>query len=189
MKHLLNNISEEERNSILEQHGGGMKVFNENFHKMVNKKLGHVDLYEQTESTSDASTFSTKKISELADNDKDRLRSSNSGVWDSLLGNTNQYGAQSFNKEAMMKILNSLNLFVVEKALGMTSKTMDEAINTVLSMLPQYFKDDTHVQNSTVLKQNLNDVKNILNVPDGLKLVKNVVLKNYNHNKTRTGAF
>lgn len=47
MKHLLNNISEEEKQSILEQHKGGMKIFNENFNKMVNKKLGHVDLYEQ----------------------------------------------------------------------------------------------------------------------------------------------
>lgn len=49
MKHLLNNISEEEKNSILEQHKGGMKIFNENFNKMVNKKLGHVDLFEQGE--------------------------------------------------------------------------------------------------------------------------------------------
>jgi hypothetical protein len=47
MKHLLNNISKEEKQSILEQHKGGMKIFNENFNKMVNKKLGHVDLYEQ----------------------------------------------------------------------------------------------------------------------------------------------
>lgn len=45
MKHLLNNLSEEEKNSIREQHEGGMKVINENFHKMVSKKLGHVDLY------------------------------------------------------------------------------------------------------------------------------------------------
>lgn len=48
MKHLLNNISEEEKNSILEQHKGGMKIFNENFNKMVNKKLGHVELFEQS---------------------------------------------------------------------------------------------------------------------------------------------
>jgi hypothetical protein len=48
MKHLLNNLTEEEKNSIREQHEGGMKVMNENFHKMVNKKLGHVNLYEQT---------------------------------------------------------------------------------------------------------------------------------------------
>ena len=47
MKHLFNNISEEERQSILEQHSGGMKVMTENFNKMVNKKLGQIDLYEQ----------------------------------------------------------------------------------------------------------------------------------------------
>ncbi len=47
MKHLLNNLTDEEKNSIREQHEGGMKVINENFHKMVNKKLGHVNLYEQ----------------------------------------------------------------------------------------------------------------------------------------------
>ena len=53
MKHLLNNISEEEKQSILEQHKGGMKIFNENFNKMVNKKLGHVELFEQ-QSTMDS---------------------------------------------------------------------------------------------------------------------------------------
>lgn len=41
MKHLLNNLSEEEKNSIREQHSGGMKVMTENFHKLVNSKLGN----------------------------------------------------------------------------------------------------------------------------------------------------
>ena len=49
MKHLLNNLSEEEKNSIREQHEGGMKIINENFHKMVSKKLGHVDTYNKDE--------------------------------------------------------------------------------------------------------------------------------------------
>ena len=40
MKHLLNNLSEEEKNSIREQHTGGMKVVNENFNKLLNSKLG-----------------------------------------------------------------------------------------------------------------------------------------------------
>jgi len=53
MKHLLNNISEEEKNSILEQHKGGMEILNENFNKMVNKKLGHVELFEQQSNMSD----------------------------------------------------------------------------------------------------------------------------------------
>lgn len=40
MKHLLNNLSEEEKNSIREQHTGGMKVVTENFNKLLNSKLG-----------------------------------------------------------------------------------------------------------------------------------------------------
>jgi len=42
MKHLLNNLSEEEKNSIREQHVGGMKVMVENFRKLANSKLGDV---------------------------------------------------------------------------------------------------------------------------------------------------
>ena len=40
MKHLLNNLSEEEKNAIREQHTGGMKVMVENFNKLLNSKLG-----------------------------------------------------------------------------------------------------------------------------------------------------
>lgn len=40
MKHILNNLSEEEKNSIREQHTGGMKVMTENFSKLTNSKLG-----------------------------------------------------------------------------------------------------------------------------------------------------
>ena len=40
MKHLLNNMSEEEKNSIREQHYGGMNVMYENFNKLINSKLG-----------------------------------------------------------------------------------------------------------------------------------------------------
>ena len=49
MKHLINNLTEQEKNTIREQHEGGMKIMNENFHKMVNKKLGHVDTYNKDE--------------------------------------------------------------------------------------------------------------------------------------------
>ena len=42
MKHLLNDLTEEEKNAIREQHTGGMKVMNENFSKLVNTKLGDV---------------------------------------------------------------------------------------------------------------------------------------------------
>lgn len=42
MKHLLNYLSQEEKNRILEQHNGGKKLVIENFNKLVNNKLGTV---------------------------------------------------------------------------------------------------------------------------------------------------
>ena len=42
MKHILNNLSEQEKNSIREQHTGGMKVMTEGFSKLINSKLGDV---------------------------------------------------------------------------------------------------------------------------------------------------
>ena len=42
MKHLLNNLSSEEKNSILEQHKGGMKVMTERFSRLLNAKSGDV---------------------------------------------------------------------------------------------------------------------------------------------------
>jgi hypothetical protein len=40
MKNILNNLSDEEKNSIREQHTGGMKVMTENFSRLLNSKLG-----------------------------------------------------------------------------------------------------------------------------------------------------
>ena len=40
MKHILNDLTEQEKNAIREQHTGGMKVINENFSKLINSKLG-----------------------------------------------------------------------------------------------------------------------------------------------------
>lgn len=45
MKHLLNNLSEEEKNSIREQHTGGMKIAIDNFKKLVETKQGDVKPY------------------------------------------------------------------------------------------------------------------------------------------------
>lgn len=41
MKHILNNLTEEEKNSIREQHTGGKKIMIENFNKLINSKLGN----------------------------------------------------------------------------------------------------------------------------------------------------
>ena len=47
MKHLMNDMSDEDKDKIRKQHDGGMKVDNKNFNKMVDKKLGHVDPYKK----------------------------------------------------------------------------------------------------------------------------------------------
>lgn len=43
MKHILNNLSEEEKNAIREQHAGGMKIELGKFKQLVEKKLGDVN--------------------------------------------------------------------------------------------------------------------------------------------------
>ena len=45
MKHLLNNLTEEEKNSIRNQHTGGMNVVTENFSKLINTKSGDAKLF------------------------------------------------------------------------------------------------------------------------------------------------
>ena len=42
MKHLLNDMTEAEKNAIREQHAGGMKVMTEKFSKLLNTKSGDV---------------------------------------------------------------------------------------------------------------------------------------------------
>ena len=45
MKHLLNNISEEEKNRIREQHTGGMKIATDKFKMLVETKQGDIKPY------------------------------------------------------------------------------------------------------------------------------------------------
>ena len=45
MKHLLNNLSEEEKNNIREQYTGGMKLAIDNFNKLVESKSGDAKPY------------------------------------------------------------------------------------------------------------------------------------------------
>ena len=60
MKHILNDMSEQEKNSIREQHTGGMKVMTENFSKLINSKLGDSKplLEEEDMEMSDENIFS-----------------------------------------------------------------------------------------------------------------------------------
>lgn len=47
MKHILNDLTDQEKNAIREQHTGGMKVMTEKFSKLTNSKLGDVKLIEE----------------------------------------------------------------------------------------------------------------------------------------------
>jgi hypothetical protein len=59
MKHILNNLTDEEKNAIRGQHTGGMKVSTDNFTKLVNSKLGEVKpiVKEQYEGTTFSKTI------------------------------------------------------------------------------------------------------------------------------------
>lgn len=63
MKHLFNNLSEEEKNRILEQHEGGKKIVIENFNKLVENKLGDVKPLISEQSVSDSGEKFTKEFS------------------------------------------------------------------------------------------------------------------------------
>ena len=80
MKHLLNNLSEEEKNNIREQHEGGMNISIDNFKKLVETKSGDAKpfLSEQYTDPEEKQTrpFSDKKgmpIGRLKDSDIEDL--------------------------------------------------------------------------------------------------------------------
>ena len=67
MKHILNDLSEQEKNSIREQHTGGMNVMTESFSRLLNSKLGDaIPLVSEAEEDDDSGVVvdSTKIESE-----------------------------------------------------------------------------------------------------------------------------
>jgi hypothetical protein len=167
MKHLLNNISEEEKQSILEQHKGGMKVFNENFNKMVNKKLGHVELYEQSDIRIDDTTLSTKTISDLPEPIRRRafeIGQRSSDFTSFLRQRKNNMGNLSSDAEnTLLTYLMAVAQWSIGQALKNENATLDDSIKNISN--PQFLsqalpkvggnleggdstKSDTRVKNS-----------------------------------------
>ena len=72
MKHILNNLSEEEKNSIREQHTGGIEVMTENFSKLINSKLGDSKplVSEQVEEMDEQAVALTPNVKRLMDDVK-----------------------------------------------------------------------------------------------------------------------
>lgn len=132
MKHLLNNISDDEKRSILEQHKGGMKIYNEKFDALINKKLGEIDLFEQQfKERVDETTFSTKKISELPQEVKDRLFEIGQNSKDFISYRQTNMKDGELNDNAKAYYLMPLAQWSIKTALGVTNATMDEAIRRV----------------------------------------------------------
>ena len=64
MKHLLNNISKEEKENILKQHSGGMKVMTENFYRLLGAKHGNAKpLVNEQVRSADAEFYSDSSLS------------------------------------------------------------------------------------------------------------------------------
>lgn len=57
MKHLLNNLSNEEKNRIREQYEGGLSVYNSRFKQLMESKLGNVKPLIMEQETGDTITF------------------------------------------------------------------------------------------------------------------------------------
>ena len=67
MKHILNNLSNEEKNSIREQHTGGKQLNIENFSKLVNNKLGTVKTLVKEEINEYGSVYSQQELEMMRD--------------------------------------------------------------------------------------------------------------------------
>jgi hypothetical protein len=71
MKHLLNNLSEEEKNSIREQHEGGMKLNTSRFKTLLENKLGNAKpLLNEEDLESDVANTDFSDEGNFADTDE-----------------------------------------------------------------------------------------------------------------------
>jgi hypothetical protein len=105
MKHLLNDLTEQEKNSIREQHTGGMNVVTENFSKLLNTKSGDVKPFvNEDESSIDCEKF-MKDMKRSFNNTKDEFDFyyMNNNEWDRMSPRT----ASEFLESKLNKIINS----------------------------------------------------------------------------------
>jgi hypothetical protein len=70
MKHLLNNLTEEEKNRIRGQHKDSIKVMTENFSRLINSKSGEIKplVSEQEEPMSDVGSAVARYVVKPGDN-------------------------------------------------------------------------------------------------------------------------
>ena len=75
MKHILNNLTEQEKNAIREQHTGGMKIATDKFSQLLESKLGDVKpiLSEQSQTDTNKGQFKVGG-SKIVDREKSTFR-------------------------------------------------------------------------------------------------------------------
>ena len=108
MKHILNNLSNEEKNSIREQHTGGKQLNIENFNKLVNNKLGTVKTLVKEEINEYGSVYSQQELEMMRDPEfqkYDRYEPVNKDIKSKIMELI--YNSNSSNEE-MISILRSI---------------------------------------------------------------------------------
>jgi len=142
MKHLLNNLTEEEKNSIRGQHTEVIKVVTENFSRLINAKSGDAKPLineQQTTPLTNNSKFK-QKIQSLGD-------ASNWINW-FITGDPQIKSDEGFNVDS---IVDQINLGVT--ALNQTSKGDPNMFSAILKDLPMIWKRlDFEDQNVILVK-------------------------------------
>ena len=125
MKHLLNNLSEEEKNKIREQHTGGMKVDTKNFTKLLKSKLGNSKpITEQSEINIDP------KDLELPN--EDMLRKIFTGEEDF----TKHFGKSPEEfKKVMQACISERDLYKVESLVNSSETKKMDVLKTIMAMV------------------------------------------------------
>ena len=126
MKHILNDLSEQEKNSIREQHTGGMKVITENFSKLLNSKLG-----DSKPLVSEKSNFGFD-VSDMELPNQDKMRNLFLSKDDDI---PELKGMSDEVKKAMNACVSENNLYKVKGFLdGIETKKMN-FLNTIMANL------------------------------------------------------
>jgi hypothetical protein len=115
MKHILNNLSDEEKNSIREQHTGGMNVVTENFYRLLGSKLGDVKplVSEQTIASNILSGSSHKAVKAVFDSCRNvpQLSINTNGIVDSIYKGIQGLGTDERLITGALSSIRDLNTF------------------------------------------------------------------------------
>ena len=125
MKHLLNNLTEEEKNRIRGQHKDSINVMTENFSRLINSKSGEIKplVSEQEEPTTTTTTTTTPTPTVTPSNDQTKMT-------------TNDDPTRQIRRD-MLKI--------VEKRTPISDDRVRKSINSALSIITGHgiYKDNS----------------------------------------------